>query len=248
MKKLSVISITFNNFKGLTKTLALFDKNDILDKIEFVIVDGGSTDETSAFLNKQSYTNNWVSEPDKGIYDAMNKGLEMATGEYVWFLNAGDYPYSNESIIAVLEALKDVPDCIYGETMLVDANGLEIGTRSDKTTRVMPSKLTWRSFMRGMTVGHQAFIIRKNLAVKYDIGLKHVADIDWMIKCLKRCKTIVNINKIIVCFTIDGHSTTHRKASNKERFKVLKAHYGPMSNLWSHFVILLRSIKNKTMV
>lgn len=241
MKRLSIISITYNNFKGLTKTLALFQSFDFQSDIEIVIVDGGSKDETLDFLKNQTLTDNWVSEPDKGIYDAMNKGLKMANGEYVWFLNAGDYAFSIESLLRVLEGLKTGPDALYGETMLVDSQGNEIGTRSEQTTRKLPSKLNWNSFKRGMNVGHQAFIIKKSLALPYHTKWKHVADIDWMIRCLKQCKTVLNIESIIVKFTLDGHSTVHRKASNKERFQVLQLHYGIFTNLWSHFLILIRN-------
>lgn len=242
MKRLSIISITYNNFNGLSNTLALFQTHDFQSEIELVIVDGGSKDETLDFLKNQTITVNWVSEPDKGIYDAMNKGLKMAKGEYVWFLNAGDYAFSKESVHLLLESLKLGPDVVYGETMLVDSEGKTIGTRSEQTTRKLPEKLSWTSFKRGMNVGHQAFVIKRALALPYDTKWKHVADIDWMIRCLKQCKTIVNLNSILVNFTLEGHSTIHRKASNKERFKVLQLHYGLLSNLWSHFLISLRHI------
>ncbi len=242
MKRLSIISITYNNFKGLSKTLAIFQSNQFHSEIEIVIIDGGSTDETANFLKQQTLTDNWVSEPDKGIYDAMNKGLKRATGAYVWFLNAGDYVYSEDSLNAVLKGVKLMPDAMYGETMLVDNDGNEIGTRSEQTTRKLPEKLTWASFKRGMNVGHQAFIIKRSLVLPYNTQWKHVADIDWMIRCLKQCQKVLNLNATLVNFTLEGHSTIHRKASNKERFKVLQLHYGLLSNLWSHFVISMRHI------
>jgi glycosyltransferase involved in cell wall biosynthesis len=240
MKRLSIISITYNNFKGLTKTLSIFQSNTFQSEIELVIIDGGSKDETPTYLKTQTLTNNWVSEPDNGIYDAMNKGLNKATGAYVWFLNAGDYTHSQDSVVALLKSLETSPDAVYGETMLVDVNGNNIGTRSEQTTRVLPHSLTWTSFKQGMNVGHQAFIIKRSLALPYDVKWKHVADIDWMIRCLKHCKTVINLNTILVNFTLEGHSTIYRKASNKERFKVLQMHYGWASNIWNHFLISLR--------
>ncbi|MDI1235713.1 MAG: glycosyltransferase [bacterium] len=244
MKRLSIISITYNNFEGLSKTIALFQSHNFQSEIELVIVDGGSKDETRDFLKNQDLTDNWVSEPDKGIYDAMNKGLKMANGAYVWFLNAGDYAFGIESIKLVLDSLAMAPDAIYGETMLVDSLGIEIGTRSEQTTRKLPEILTWTSFKQGMNVGHQAFIIKKSLALPYDTQWKHVADIDWMIRCLKNCKKVINLNSIIVNFTLDGHSTIHRKESNIERYRVLKSHYGIVSNIWNHFLIGLRHFLN----
>ncbi len=241
-KLLSVISIAYNNYAGLRKTLEIFEQTDYSDSIEIVIVDGGSKDETPNYLKHQTISTNWVSEPDKGIYDAMNKGLNMATGNYVWFLNSGDYAYSTESLEKILQTLQTNCDALYGETMLVDTNGKEIGTRSAQTTRQLPAKLNWKSFKMGMNVGHQAFIIKRELAKKYDTNYKHVADIDWIIGSLKQCRTIINIQSIMVCFTLDGHSTKHRKASNIERFKVLQKHYGRVQNLWNHCKIWVRRL------
>lgn len=242
MKKLSVITITYNNYSGLLRTLALFQSAKYSENTEIVIVDGGSRDETPHFLKTQTVTSNWVSETDGGIYDAMNKGLQMANGKYVWFLNAGDTAHSESAIELILNTLEKEPDALYGETMLVDTEGIQVGTRSMTTTRKLSETLTWKSFAMGMTVGHQAFIIKRSLAFPYDISLKHVSDIDWMIRCLKRCEIILNLNTIIADFTIDGHSTINRKASNKERFKVLSRHYGLIPNLWNHFKITLRHL------
>lgn len=242
MKRLSVISITYNNYRGLRKTLEVFNENNWGERVEIVIVDGGSKDETPDFLKTQTLTANWVSEKDKGIYDAMNKGLSMATGDYVWFLNSGDYAPNASVIHLILNNIEKKPDALYGETLLVNENGELIGSRSEQTTRTMPPLLNWRSFSRGMTVGHQAFIIRRSLALPYDLQYKHVADIDWMIRCLKQCDTVVNLIQPIVCFTLDGHSTKHRKASNRERYRVLKKHYGFFNNLMSHLLIVIRHV------
>ncbi|MES2618793.1 MAG: glycosyltransferase family 2 protein [Bacteroidota bacterium] len=242
MKQLSVISIAYNNYKGLRKTLEVFENNAFDNKVEVVIVDGGSKDETPAYLKSQTVTQNWVSEPDKGIYDAMNKGLEMATGDYVWFLNSGDYAFGADTVKTIIDNLGKKADALYGETMLVDADGKVLGTRSEQTTRQLPPLLDWKSFQMGMNVGHQAFIIRRALALPYDISYKHVADIDWMIRCLKRCDTVVNLDQPIANFTLDGHSTKHRKASNRERYEVLKKHYGYFNNLKNHLLIIIRHL------
>src|SRR5574343_826155 len=88
---LSVISIAYNNINGLKKSLEVFSDHSFNGEIELVVVDGNSKDGTKEFLATQSICQNWVSEPDKGIYNAMNKGLKMAKGDYVWFLNSGDF-------------------------------------------------------------------------------------------------------------------------------------------------------------
>lgn len=241
-KKLSIISIAYNNYQGLRKTLKIFESNVFAEYLEIIIVDGGSKDETPDYLAKQTITQNWVSEPDKGIYDAMNKGLEMATGDYVWFLNSGDYVYNTQVLATLIIALENEPDACYGETMLVNTLGKEIGTRSAQTTRTLPSNLTWKSFKMGMNVGHQAFIVKRKLAEKYNTNYRHVADIDWMIATLRHCRTIINTKITLVCFTLDGHSTKHRKASNRERFWVLGKYYGHIQNLWNHLKIGLNRV------
>jgi glycosyltransferase involved in cell wall biosynthesis len=240
--RLSVISIAYNNLKGLQKTLAVFNGQNLSDEIEIIVVDGGSTDGTKEFLETQSLTNNWVSEPDKGIYNAMNKGLAMANGDYVWFLNSGDYVEKFSVVELLLNSLELSPDAVYGETMMVDAEGKHLGFRSSITTRKLPDNLNWTSFRMGMNVGHQSFVIKRSLALLYNEKYRYVADIDWMIRSLKACKNIVNLKKVIACFTVDGFSSVQRKASNKERYEVLKENYGFIPNLIAHFGISLRKI------
>lgn len=242
--KLSVISITFNNLSGLKKTLGVFDERRFGDSVEIVIVDGGSKDGTAEFLRQQSLTKNWVSEPDEGIYNAMNKGLSMAHGDYVWFLNAGDYAEKPEIVNRILQTLNGNPDAVYGETMMVDAGGKALGSRSEISSRKLPESLNWKSFRMGMNVGHQSFILKRSLALPYDESYRYVADIDWMIRCLKHCKTVINIRSVIACFTMDGFSSVQRKNSNRERFRVLNKHYGLLPNILAHVGILFRKFLN----
>jgi hypothetical protein len=159
-------------------------------------------------------------------------------------LNSGDYPYNPEIISEIIEICQKNPDAIYGETMMVDENGKALGTRSELTTRPMPAQLNWESFKFGMNVSHQSFIIKRSIALPYDEKLKYVSDIDWMIRCLKNCKQVINLNQTIACFTLDGFSTQKRKESNKERFAVLQTHYGFIPNIFNHMVISVRKLFN----
>ena len=243
--KLSVISIAYNNLKGLEKTLAVFNGHNFLQDIEILIVDGGSKDGTKEFLETQSLSKNWVSEPDKGIYNAMNKGLSMAKGDYVWFLNSGDYVEDFSLIEKLLNVLKQEPDAVYGETMMLDVEGKHLGLRSVFTTRKLPDNLNWTSFRLGMNVGHQSFVVKRSLALLYNEKYRYVADIDWMIRCLKVCKNVVNLDAVLACFTVDGFSSVQRKASNKERYEVLKEHYGFLPNAFAHLGIVLRKLFSK---
>src|SRR5690606_15429000 len=114
---------------GLRKTLELFESGLYNQKIELLVIDGGSKDGTKAFLEQQTFIHQWVSEPDKGIYHAMNKGLSKAAGDYVWFLNSGDFAISHDAVVELLQALETNPDAVYAETMMVDENGKHLGTR-----------------------------------------------------------------------------------------------------------------------
>ncbi len=242
---LSVISIAYNNINGLKKTLEVFSAHSFNGEIELVVVDGNSKDGTKEFLSTQSICHNWVSEPDKGIYNAMNKGLKMAKGDYVWFLNSGDFAKDAATIERLLALLKTHPDAVYAETMMVDEHWKPLGTRSEMSTRKLPEHLNWQSFKMGMNVGHQSFVVKRSLAAEYDESYRYVADIDWMISTLKNCKIIVKMDGILACFTLDGFSSKHRKASNKERYQVLKKHYGWVPNLLNHFKIVMRKYLSK---
>lgn len=241
--KLSVISIAFNNLEGLKKTLQLFIDQSFPD-IEIVVVDGGSKDGTADYLKTLPTHFKWVSEPDKGIYNAMNKGLQMAGGDYVWFLNSGDFAYSQASVEELMTLLKANMDAVYGETMMVSASGEPLGTRSQISTRHLPETLTWESFRMGMNVSHQSFVIRRTLALPYNESYRYVADIDWMIRSLKQCHAVGRMKSILSCFTLDGFSSKHRKASNRERYQVLRKHYGFIPNLLAHFRIVFRKVFN----
>lgn len=246
--KLSVVSIAYNNLSGLKQTLKVFSSGQLANEIELIVVDGGSTDGTKAYLESIDFVRNWVSEPDKGIYNAMNKGLAMATGDYIWFLNSGDYAKNEDAIRSLLMLLESNPDAVYAETMMVDVEGKNIGMRSDISTRKLPEHLNWKSFKLGMNVGHQSFVIRRELALPYDENYKFVSDIDWMIRCLKNCKKVVKMDGVLACFTLDGFSSKNRDKSNKERFKVLARHYGYIPNLFNHLKIVIRKIASSSKI
>lgn len=130
--------------------------------IEYIVIDGGSTDGTVDIIRRyESGLAYWVSEPDKGIYDAMNKGLQKATGDYVWFINAGDTLCSSDtvqSIVSKLQKRKVLPDIIYGETNIVDEERRSLGLRRLRA----PRKLSWKSFRDG-DVGLPPVVHTKNV-------------------------------------------------------------------------------------
>lgn len=237
----SVITVTFNALPALKRTAcALLGQT--FRSFEHIIVDGGSADGTRQWLESAEIKGlRWISEQDKGLYDAMNKGLRMARGRYVWFINAGDEPFAPNTMDLIASRSLEA-DAIYGEVMVCDPQGIDLGTRSHVTNQRLPESLTWRSLRRGMVVSHQGFLVRREIAPAYMEG-NLCADIDWMIRCLKASSHIVNVQGILARFETGGVSSTRRGRSLVDRYKVLKDHFGFWANLLNHLVILFRALR-----
>jgi len=244
--KVSIITITFN--PG-----ALFDRtaqsilNQTCGDFEFVVVDGKSSDDTitkvqqlmPAFKEK-GIPVRWTSEPDKGIYDAMNKGLRLASGDYVWFMNAGDVissPTTLEAVFSSIPSGKNEPDFMYGETLIVDANGGIMGERRLKA----PKELTWTSFRMGMLVCHQSMLVKRTMAPEYDLSYRYSSDFDWTIRCLKKERYIQNTGLVIAHFLDGGVSKKKMKASLKERFNIMTVYYGWLPTVIRHLWFVCRA-------
>ena len=157
-----------------------------------------SKDRTLSIVNKyRDKIQAVVSEPDKGLYDAMNKGLKMAKGEYVCFLNAGDTFHEDDTLQLIVHQLNKsnvLPDVIYGETALVDAQRHFVRMRRLQT----PDTLNWKSFRQGMLVCHQAFIAKRALAETYDLNYRFSADFDWCIRVMKKASLLHNTRLTLI--------------------------------------------------
>lgn len=235
----SIITITYNASRWIERTI-LSVLSQTYPHIEYIIVDGASTDNTVDIIKQYAHgISHWISEPDKGLYDAMNKGLQMATGDYVWFINAGDTIYATDTVQRIVASLKkelSLPDVVYGETAIVDADSKLLGMRRLKA----PKKLTWKSFRMGMLVCHQSFIAKRELAPLYDLQYRLVADYDWCIKCLQKARLIHNSHLTLSNYMEEGLSSINRKASLKERYKVMCHYYGTLSTTLLHGWFALR--------
>lgn len=261
MIKFTFITITYNASAVVQRTL-----DSVLGQtyphIEHIIVDGQSKDDTVAkALAYQRQTQEGatghevriISEPDNGIYDAMNKGLAMVTGTYVCFLNAGDSLYDSRQTALLAsfseaEAGKDgggrLPAVLYGETVLVDNAGHILRLRRLKA----PRRLTWLSFQRGMLVCHQAFYARADIAKlePYDLRFRFSADVDWCVRVMKQADRhglpLANTNRILACYLAEGATTANRRASLGERFCVMRRHYGLCRTLIMHAWFVVRAV------
>ena len=238
----SIITVTYNAGKVLEDTIQSVISQTYRN-VEYIIVDGNSKDNTLEIIGKYSkHISKMVSEPDKGLYDAMNKGIRMATGDYLCFLNAGDKFHEKETLQQITETLKDkdLPDVIYGGTAIVDEGGNFLHMRRLST----PERLNWKSFKQGMLVCHQAFLAKRELALKhpYDMQYRFSADFDWCIRIMKEAKCLHNTRLTLIDYLNEGMTTRNHKASLKERFRIMAKHYGWVSTILHHCWFVIRLI------
>lgn len=233
--KFSIITICYNASATIERTLRSVTGQTWTDR-EYIIVDGASKDSTLEIISRyRDKVDILVSEPDKGLYDAMNKGLKLATGNYVIFMNAGDRFHEDstlEQIAAQVQQLDKLPGVIYGNTALTNMAGEIYGMRRLSP----PERLNWKSFKNGMLVCHQAFYARRDIAEPYDLKYRFSADVDWCIRVMKRADTLHNTHLVVADYLEDGSGVTidNRKASLKERFAIMRKHYGLPSTLLHH--------------
>jgi glycosyltransferase involved in cell wall biosynthesis len=229
---LSVITIVYNNVSDIERTM-LSVLNQTHTPIEYIIIDGLSNDGTLDVIKKyESRIAKLISERDEGIYDAMNKGLQAATGDYVIFMNSADEFYDADTVVAVFAAAPDA-DIYYGETEMINAAGESLGQRRHKA----PEQFTWRGFNLGMSISHQAIYIKRSLIEPYDRKYALSADIDWIIRAAKKAKKIVNVHRYVAKYMVGGISKKKHRQSLAERFDIMKRHYGLIPTVFNHFVI-----------
>jgi glycosyltransferase involved in cell wall biosynthesis len=242
--KFSIITVTYNAGKVLEDTIQSVITQ-TYKNVEYIIVDGKSTDGTMDIVNRyREHIHTIVSEPDKGLYDAMNKGIDLATGDYLCFLNAGDELHEDDTLQLIVHSLngeKELPDVIYGETAIVDEEGHFLRMRRLST----PEHLTWKSFQHGMLVCHQAFMPRRDLAVKYNLKYRFSADFDWCIRIMKKSRVLHNTHLTIIDYLNEGMTTRNHKASLKERFHIMCHHYGTASTIMRHMGFAVRMVYKK---
>lgn len=230
--KITVITVTYNAASCLEPTIrsVLAQRG---AEVEYLIIDGASTDGTQEIIRRyEASLAGWISEPDSGLYDAMNKGLQRATGEYVWFINAGDRIHGDDTVVAIAEALgDDRPGVVYGETDMIDVAGNRVAPRRLKA----PRHLTWKSFRWGMGVSHQSFLARRDLAPPYDAeNYPLTADFDWCIRCLRQSTLTLNMHRVLSDFMEAGISSQRRRESLRERYRIMVRYYGVLPTWLRH--------------
>lgn len=260
MIKFSIITCTYNASEVLQRTLDSV-MSQTWGQIEHIIVDGASKDSTMAMAeayrrrSAEEETEHDIiikSEPDRGLYDAMNKGLQLATGDYVVFLNAGDVLPTDETLENISNDVNErsdgrLPAVLYGDTNIVDNNGELLRPRR----LAPPDDLSWRSFRHGMLVCHQAFYVRTDIAKAepYNLKYRFSADVDWCIRVMKRAEKeglpLLRLPEVVVNYLDGGMTNKNHHASLIERFNVMSHHYGLMSTILMHIWFVARAVLKK---
>lgn len=249
MINFTIITCTYDASKYIDRTLESV-RGQSYPHIEHFIIDGVSKDDTVKKAQTYAYDSHYPvivkSEPDKGLYDAMNKGIQLAKGNYIIFLNAGDVFYEEDTLTNIAEQLKDkpLPGVIYGDTDIVDEEGNFIRKRR----LAPPEKLSWKSFKQGMQVCHQSFYARTDIAkqVPYNLIYKYSADVDWCIRIMKEAEKqgleLWNTHKTLCSYLEGGMTEKSHRASLKERFMVMSDHYGMLTTILQHLWFVVRAI------
>ena len=211
MKKFSIITINFNNKEGLRKTLDSVVCQTFTD-YELIVIDGGSTDGGAALLEEyEKYITFGVSEPDKGVYNAQNKGVQHASGEYCIFMNSGDLFYSNDVLECVAKELKDGVDIAVGNTYFYK-------NESENRYAYAPEYITlWRVYIG---INHQSAFIKRQLLLNnpYDETLKICADWKfWLQELVKNERSYQRLNKTVALYDMNG-------ISSKEKARLAEEH------------------------
>lgn len=244
--KFSIITVTYNAEKVLEDTIQSVISQ-TYHRVEYIIVDGSSKDATLSIIDKyRSRIDTVISEPDKGLYDAMNKGISLATGDYLCFLNAGDCFHEDDTLQQIVHTINgnELPDILYGETAIVDTEGHFLHMRRLST----PEKLNWKSFKQGMLVCHQAFFAKCTLVKTYDLKYRYSADFDWCIYAMKKAHSLHNTHVIVIDYLEEGLTTQNHKASLKERFHIMAKHYGLFSTVMWHIWFVIRAVTHRKKV
>ena len=253
MALISIITITYNAERFLERTIRSIVEQQVAD-VEYIVIDGASTDGTLSIIkHHQQNITRWVSEPDEGLYDAMNKGLHQATGQYVWFVNAGDEIYAPDTLSTLLARIEATQADVYYSDALFVRDIMEqgavqtvvVGLRSQVTPHRLPTQLTWHDMALGMKVCHQAFVVKRTLAPDY-LLTNLSADLDWEIRCLKKAQSVEYVPFVLCKYLVGGLSVQQHRRSLLDRFSVLVRHFGLITTLFNHVQIVWRAGKFKT--
>lgn len=237
--KVSIITITYNAERWLERTMKSVLAQTCTD-YEYIIVDGASKDGTLDIIRRLEPQFegrlSWKSEPDKGLYDAMNKGIVRSDGDFLWFINAGDEIYAPDTLAHIMAAADAGTDIIYGKACIVNAAGVKVSEHHKPT----PPDLQRKHLLNGLVVSHQAILVRRSIAAHYDTAYRICADYDWVVRAVTASRRNAFLNEYLCKFLTEGVSQKQRKRAWMERFRIMRAHFGLLRTLGAHALIALK--------
>jgi len=223
--KLSIITVNLNNAEGLQKTIESVVSQTFTD-YEYIIIDGGSTDGSKEIIERYAdKITYWVSEPDKGIYNGMNKGLFKTIGKYVFFLNSGDYFLTN-NVLEKVSANTLNYDFLFTGVLKSDE---ESGTKF----RDIPKNVDKISLFKKM-ICHQSIFVKKNVFDKigyFDTKYKIKADYEWLLRAITKNEFLLGyFSEVITYYPLGGVSDKYyNKYTPKENRIIWSIYYSPKS-------------------
>lgn len=241
----SIITVTYNASASLPATMQSVAEQ-TCRLFEHIVQDGASSDSTVNIAKENALPQTRIySSPDTGIYDAMNKALAEAKGDYVIFLNAGDCFHTKDTLQKIADTImdNDYPGIVYGQTDIVDADGRRIAERHLRA----PETLTLDSFAEGMVVCHQAFVALRRITSMYSLKYRFSADYEWCIRCLQHSHRNTYMPHVIIDYLNEGATTANRRKSLLERFRIMCHYYGIAPTVRRHFGFIIRFMRRRSL-
>lgn len=221
--KISIITSVFNNEATIRDAIESVISQTYPD-IEYIIIDGGSKDGTIEIIKEYSHViTHFISEPDRGIYDGLNKGLGLATGDIIGFLHSDDLYPDNTTISTIMQAFADNIDGVYGDLVYTSKNDISKILRYWKSKPFSPKLLKY-----GWMPAHPTLFLRRSIYQQhglFDLHFKIAADYDFMLRILKSDLKIDYLPKILYKMRIGGESNKSLKniiRKSQEDFHAIK--------------------------
>jgi glycosyltransferase involved in cell wall biosynthesis len=242
---ITIVTVCYNSEHLISETIKSV-LNQTYNNIEYIIIDGASTDRTLDIIKEYKPKFNGkmklISEPDKGIYDAMNKGIESAYGEFIYFLNSGDLFFNNNIVEQVIKEFikRSNIDIIYGNI------NIQISPNNQFIKKY--KNINFFSLMRH-TICHQALFVKTRIFEEigdFNTKYKFASDYDWIIKCYINKFNFRYIDKIIVNYDFNGISSLNENKNHiiNERRKIIREHFNFIGNIIFECFIFLKKIKH----
>lgn len=228
LPKISIITVVYNGSKYIEATItSVIHQN--YSNFEYIIVDGHSSDETVSIINKyRSRINVFISEEDNGIYDAMNKGIDLASGEWVIFMNCGDFFYNNDVLTDIFEKPIDT------DIMLIQGDSKVRSDWGEFIIKARPKNDIWKSFV------HQSLFskIEVNRKFKFNLVFKAAADFDFVYTLFHEGYSILSVDLVVsdILYVSTGFSAVNEVMSKKEVLKSINLHRGNTFSFLNHYI------------